>query len=412
MMQPDSPSNNNIAVCAIFKNEAPYILEWIAHHKSIGIEHYYIADNISTDGSSELLKKLNDDGIIHRLEWPTEPGVKPQLPAYNKLAELARNDGVTWAFFIDADEFIKLINGYCDVSSAIEPIIRNDPLIGGVAINWATYGSSGIILNPTRNIIQNFDHRFKKDSNINRHYKSLVNLNHFISSGSTPHEFKIENGYKYINSIGIELSQPLSGISESVEWGNIRLNHYMIKSKSEYVAKKMNKGRASSNTVLDMKYFHGADVNDEFDPFERRWIETVLSEKNTLSNKYALIQEDGNPNILYFKKESGYIGHIDVVKIITHNTIKISGWAIGCNGLLPHHFRVIANEFLELDVIDCSFSRRPDVKKVISACNSECCGFVLNCKMPVEIEMTEISIYYGDSYVISNGMSSYNMIPA
>lgn len=35
------------SIASIIKNESPYILEWIAYHLSIGVEHFYIADNCS-----------------------------------------------------------------------------------------------------------------------------------------------------------------------------------------------------------------------------------------------------------------------------------------------------------------------------------------------------------------------------
>jgi len=44
-----------IAIVAIFKNEFSYILEWISYHLEIGEDHFYIADNVSDDGTSQLL---------------------------------------------------------------------------------------------------------------------------------------------------------------------------------------------------------------------------------------------------------------------------------------------------------------------------------------------------------------------
>jgi hypothetical protein len=32
---------DQIAVCAIFKDEAPYLLEWLAFHKMIGVDMFY-----------------------------------------------------------------------------------------------------------------------------------------------------------------------------------------------------------------------------------------------------------------------------------------------------------------------------------------------------------------------------------
>ncbi|HBD0355695.1 TPA: glycosyltransferase family 2 protein, partial [Escherichia coli] len=54
---------------AIFKNEGPYILEWIAYHQSIGVDRFYIVDNVSNDTSSELLCDLHSLGIITRIEY-------------------------------------------------------------------------------------------------------------------------------------------------------------------------------------------------------------------------------------------------------------------------------------------------------------------------------------------------------
>lgn len=205
MLQESRLNNSKVALCAIFKNEAQYIFEWIAHHRLIGVTEFYIADNISTDGCSELLGSLHDDGHIKRISWPTQPGVKPQLPAYQKLAELAKNDGVDWALFIDADEFVVLDDAHEDIQAAILKITENDDSISGITLNWATYGSSNIIINSDGNVLSNFEFRFKKDSNINRHYKSLIRLKDFVSHGNTPHEFRIKKECKYVNSAREEI---------------------------------------------------------------------------------------------------------------------------------------------------------------------------------------------------------------
>jgi hypothetical protein len=55
------------AVCAICKNELPYILEWIFHQKNVGFDTIYIYDNDSDDGTSELLIQLDKAGIIKRI---------------------------------------------------------------------------------------------------------------------------------------------------------------------------------------------------------------------------------------------------------------------------------------------------------------------------------------------------------
>ena len=44
-----------LSVVAIMKNEKPYLKEWLEYHLMQGVEHFYLCDNDSTDGSKEYL---------------------------------------------------------------------------------------------------------------------------------------------------------------------------------------------------------------------------------------------------------------------------------------------------------------------------------------------------------------------
>ena len=46
------------------KNEGPYILEWIAYHIAIGIDHFMIVTNDCTDGTNEILEILQKKGLV------------------------------------------------------------------------------------------------------------------------------------------------------------------------------------------------------------------------------------------------------------------------------------------------------------------------------------------------------------
>lgn len=59
-----------LCIGAIFKNEYPYILEWIAWHKLCGFDKIIIADNDSDDGTRELLQALDDLGEINLIYQP------------------------------------------------------------------------------------------------------------------------------------------------------------------------------------------------------------------------------------------------------------------------------------------------------------------------------------------------------
>ena len=57
-----SNRDGQIAICAIFKDEAPYLLEWLAFHKMIGVDLFFLYDNGSSDGGSELIRRSEFPG--------------------------------------------------------------------------------------------------------------------------------------------------------------------------------------------------------------------------------------------------------------------------------------------------------------------------------------------------------------
>ncbi len=48
------------------------MLEWIAYHRALGVEHFVIGDNGGSDLTSELLLALDAAGLIVRLDWRAE----------------------------------------------------------------------------------------------------------------------------------------------------------------------------------------------------------------------------------------------------------------------------------------------------------------------------------------------------
>lgn len=45
-----------VSICAIFKNEAKYLKEWIDYHLIVGVDHFYLYNNYSDDNYEKVLK--------------------------------------------------------------------------------------------------------------------------------------------------------------------------------------------------------------------------------------------------------------------------------------------------------------------------------------------------------------------
>lgn len=102
LRRPKYNKTYKVAVCGIFKNEAPYLKEWIEYHEMIGIEHFYLYNNNSDDNYWEILRPYIDKGLVSLIDWPDNHA---QMKAYKHFYDTFRNDA-QWISFLDIDEFI------------------------------------------------------------------------------------------------------------------------------------------------------------------------------------------------------------------------------------------------------------------------------------------------------------------
>jgi hypothetical protein len=91
------------SICAVAKDEDPYLVEWAEYHLGIGFEHIYVYDNGSAVPVRDTLRELVDAGLVTVVDFPST--VEQQLAAYADCLAVHGADAV-WTAFIDIDEFI------------------------------------------------------------------------------------------------------------------------------------------------------------------------------------------------------------------------------------------------------------------------------------------------------------------
>jgi Glycosyl transferase family 2 len=210
-----------VGIAATVKAEAPYLVEWIAFHRTVGIERFFIADNGGDDGTSELLKQLDAAGYITRFDFTGQAA--PQLTSYNIIVPLM-NDVVDLVAIVDADEFIQPMEK-SRVDFALSGHFE-DPTVTAVAINWACYGSSNHVRHDHGLVLERFTMRAEQAFTANRHVKSVLRVDRYVSYGN-PHVFNITGG-RYIDTSGVDIEwDPRAGPGVSMRclWDKIRINH-------------------------------------------------------------------------------------------------------------------------------------------------------------------------------------------
>ncbi len=56
------------AVLATMKNEGPFLLEWVAHHKALGFDDIVICTNDCADGTDAMVRRLAEMGLARHHE--------------------------------------------------------------------------------------------------------------------------------------------------------------------------------------------------------------------------------------------------------------------------------------------------------------------------------------------------------
>ena len=134
------PGRTAIVTC--MKNEGPFVLEWIAYHRVIGVDDFLVYTNDCTDGTDTLLDLLQDHGIVQHRENPFRQmtDVKPQhaaLAAAESEAIMAR---AGWAICMDVDEFINVHAG----AGHLRDLYRAVGDANMISLTWRLFGNSDL----------------------------------------------------------------------------------------------------------------------------------------------------------------------------------------------------------------------------------------------------------------------------
>lgn len=223
----------NVSVCAIFKNEAPYLHEWIEFNHLVGIDHFYLYNNNSTDNYYSILAPYIDSGLVTLIDWPNN---QQQMEAYKDGIKRFSSQ-TKWIGFIDIDEFIvpKSTDNIYDFLKAFE---KNR---GAVKIYWKLFGSSGHIDRDTKGlVVEDFTTCWPKYCDVGKCFYNTA----FDFDGNSSRNIGLHHSL-WTNWKGVDI--PPVNIFDYICIGNInrvksldfpiQINHYFTKSYNEYAMK-------------------------------------------------------------------------------------------------------------------------------------------------------------------------------
>ncbi len=252
---------------AAVRDEGPFLLEWVAHHLTLGFARIVIASNDSTDGTHELLDAIAAAGFITHFQHDVDPGKSPQAESYKALRRHCAVDATDWLMVMDVDEFLNVHVG----DQSLQALLANAPAHADIiALNSATFGANGpdrwrpkpvtaqfhwrmptrhMASSPVKSLTRN-PARFKEI-----HNHSLVGFNGELLT------YMDAGGHLHDVDLTIPLWRQLRNFpAHACRHDLAQYNHYAVKTYDTYLARR-NRGRGAgkmgeANDRHTDAYFH------------------------------------------------------------------------------------------------------------------------------------------------------------
>lgn len=254
-LEENNQKKYEVSVCAIFKDEALYLQEWIEYHKIIGVNHFYLYNNFSQDNYMEVLQPYIQNGEVSLIDWPYKQG---QMSAYRDCIEKFRYE-CQWIGFIDLDEFIVPID-----DDNINDFLKRFTKRGSVIIYWKLFGSSGKMdRDLSRLVIEDFTVCWRKHTNIGKcFYNTAFDfMPEYSKNGILHHKMWTNYGGKIFPPVNCFDAVCLDDINiVKGEHFPIQINHYFTKSFREWQMKQSKGDVFFKENPHTEKYFLQHDV--------------------------------------------------------------------------------------------------------------------------------------------------------
>jgi len=184
-----------LAVCAQFRDEAPYLREWVEFHRRRGVERFVLYDCDSRDGGATVLAREVRSGLVRLVPWPG---------SYEDAATSAYDDcrrrfgaDFRWLAFLAIEEFLFAPGGR-DLPSVLADYAAHP----GVFVQWQVFGSSGLDEASGQPVTRRYLKRAPEQWVRNRRGRTIVDPSRTVRIAN-PHFAEFAGGVPAVNEAGV-----------------------------------------------------------------------------------------------------------------------------------------------------------------------------------------------------------------
>ena len=275
------------AIVTTMKNEGPFILEWLAYHRAIGVDDFLIYTNDCTDGTDTMLQMLDAKGVVQHRDNPYRAmDMKPQHAALQAAEDEAVMQNCGWGICMDVDEFINVKIG--DGSLAALYAAMGEANM--ISLTWRLFGNACVHGYADRFITDQFTqcapeivrkpHQAWGFKTLFRNIDIYKKLGVHRPKGLKP---DLWDQVKWLNGSGKPLPHEVfrNGWRSTLEtygYDWVQLNHYAVRSAESFLVKR-DRGRVNHvDRDQGLNYWFRMNFNADHDTSIQRMIPAAQAE--------------------------------------------------------------------------------------------------------------------------------------
>jgi hypothetical protein len=285
-----APGSSGNVIVGCMKNEAPYIVEWVAYHRAMGVDNFLIYTNGCEDGTDEILDRLQEMGVLqHRLndDWK---GNSPQQYALNRSLKEPVIENADWIIHIDVDEFINVRCG----NGTLDDFFARAPDATNVAMTWRMFGHNDVRALSDDFVIDQFDAcapKFCPKPHTVWGFKTMFRNIGAYAKISCHRPNKLAEDFrdkvKWVNGSGQDMTREVAengwrNSKKTIGYDLLQLNHYALRSAESFMIKRQ-RGRALHvDRSIGLNYWIRMDWCDHRDITIKRNLPRLRAEYDRL----------------------------------------------------------------------------------------------------------------------------------
>ncbi|MFM2356175.1 MAG: hypothetical protein RLZZ528_1911 [Pseudomonadota bacterium] len=291
----DPAGTGRTCIVTTMKNEGPFILEWLAYHRAIGVDDFLIYTNDCTDGTDTMLDLLQAKGLVQHRDNPFRSMDMPPQHAALQSAEsepLIRDCG--WAICMDVDEFINVKAGDGTLGALYAAMEAALPGANMIALTWRLFGNSHVHAYEDRFLIEQFTlaapeivrkpHQAWGFKTLFRNIDIYKKLGVHRPKGLRP---DLWDQVRWLNGSGKRMPREMfrngwRSTSDTYGYDLVSLNHYAVRSAESFLVKR-DRGRVNHvDRDQGMNYWFRMNFNMVEDRSIQRMIPLARAEYDRL----------------------------------------------------------------------------------------------------------------------------------